>query len=84
MARAQELAVFGMQPFPHGLKLFTGDVAPQPKQLCAAPLPLALYAAVFIVVVAVFKMPLRVSGAASHRPNRQHTPTVTLFEIRMQ
>lgn len=66
MARAQELAGFGMQSFPHRLKLARGDVTAQPKQLCPATLPLALYTAVFIIVIAVLKMPLRIASAARH------------------
>jgi len=43
-----------------------------------------LYAAMFIVVVAVLQMPLCVASATRHGPYGQHSPTVTLFEIRMQ
>jgi hypothetical protein len=39
---------------------------------------------VFIVVVAVLQMPLCIASAAGHGPYRQHSPTVTLFEIGMQ
>jgi hypothetical protein len=47
-------------------------------------MPLTLNAAVLIVVVAVFKMPLGIPGTARHGSNRQHTQTLTLFEITMQ
>ena len=66
MARAQEFAAFGMPRFPHRLKLFAGDFAAQSKQFRTAALPLTLYAAVFIVVIAVFQMPLRIASAAGH------------------
>jgi len=39
---------------------------------------------VFIVVVAVFEMPLGIPGTARHGPYRQHDPTLTLFEFAMQ
>ena len=73
-----------MLPFPHRLELYATDIAAQAEQICAAPLPFALYEAVFIVVVAVFQMPLSVASAARHGPYGEHSPTVTLFEIRMQ
>jgi hypothetical protein len=47
-------------------------------------LPLALYAAVFIVVIAVFKMPLGIASTARHGSYRQHGLTLTLFEIPLQ
>jgi len=47
-------------------------------------LPLALYAAVFIVVIAVFEMPLGIPDTARHGPYRQHRLTLTLFEFRFQ
>jgi hypothetical protein len=39
---------------------------------------------VFIVVVAVFEMPLSITSTARHGPYRQHDPTLTLFEFAMQ
>jgi hypothetical protein len=39
---------------------------------------------VFVVVVAVFQMPLGVPSAVRHGSYRQHKPTLTLFEIAMQ
>ena len=84
MARAEELTGFRMQPFPHRLKLLWRHFAAQPKQLRAAAMPLALHAAMFIVVIAVFEMPLGIPSTARHGPYRQHSPTLTLFEFRMQ
>ena len=37
-----------------------------------------------IVVIAVFEMPLGISGTARHGSYRQHEPTLTLFEFAMQ
>jgi hypothetical protein len=39
---------------------------------------------VLIVVIAVFEMPLGIPGTARHGPYRQHSPTLTLFEFRLQ
>jgi transposase len=60
------------------------SVAAQPKQFCATSMPLALNAVVFVVVVAVFQMPLCIASAAGHGSYSQHIPTVALFEIRLQ
>ena len=56
----------------------------QPKQFCAAAPPFALYTAMFIVIVAVFQVPMCETSAARHGPNGEHMPTVALFEIRLQ
>ena len=47
-------------------------------------MPFALDATALIVVVAVFEMPLGIPNTARHGPYRQHDPTLTLFEFRMQ
>jgi len=47
-------------------------------------MPFALHTTLLIVIVAVFKMPLRIPGTARHGPDRQHTPKLTLFEVGMQ
>jgi hypothetical protein len=44
-------------------------------------LPFAANAALFIVIVVVFEMPLSVASAARHGSNRQHNQKLTLFEI---
>jgi hypothetical protein len=56
----------------------------QPQQLRALAMSLTLNTTAFIVVVAVFQMPLSISGTTRHGPQSQHNPTLTLFEIRMQ
>jgi hypothetical protein len=58
--------------------------AAQSEQLGATAIPFALNPAMLIVVVAVFEMPLGIPGTARHGPYRQHEPTLTLFEFRMQ
>jgi hypothetical protein len=47
-------------------------------------MPFTLHTTLLIVIVAVFKMPLRIPGTARHGPYRQHSPTLTLFEFAMQ
>src|SRR5260370_26721517 len=41
VTRAQEFTCFWMQPSPHRRKVFASHITAKPKQLCAAPLPLA-------------------------------------------
>jgi len=53
-------------------------------QLSATAMPFALHPAMLIVVIAVFEMPLGIPGTARHGPYRQHSPTLTLFEFRLQ
>jgi hypothetical protein len=47
-----------MQPLTYSFKLLLGYFSAQAKQLRAASMPFTLNAAVLIVIVAVFKMPL--------------------------
>jgi hypothetical protein len=47
-------------------------------------MPFTLDTTAFIVVIAVFQMPLSISRTTRHCPQSQHNPTLTLFEIRMQ
>ena len=82
--RAEELARFRIQPLPNCFEMLLCHFAPQAKQPRALAMPFPLNATVLIVVVAVFKMPLGIPGTTRHGPNRQHTQTLTLFEITMQ
>jgi hypothetical protein len=70
MTRSQELASFRVQALTDRLKLLPLHFAAKPEQLRATPLPLSLYAAVLVIIVAVFQMPLRVASAARHGPYR--------------
>ena len=82
--RPKELSGLRMQPLAYRFKLLPGYLSAQAEQLRAAAMPFALNAAVLIVVVAVFKMPLGVPSTARHGSDRQHVPTLSLFEMRMQ
>ena len=82
--RPKELSGLRMQPLADRFKLLPGHFSAQAEQLRAASMPFTLNAAVLIVVVAVFEMPLGIPGTARHGSYRQHNPTLTLFEFRMQ
>jgi hypothetical protein len=47
-------------------------------------MPFTLNTTAFIVIVAVFQMPLSISSTIRHGSQSQHNPTLTLFEIQMQ
>lgn len=82
--RPKELSGLRVQPFTNSFKLLLGYFSAQAEQLRPTSMPLTLNAAVLIVIVAVFKMPLGIPGAARHGSNRQHRQTLTLFEITKQ
>jgi hypothetical protein len=46
--------------------------------------PVALDTPILVVVVTLLKLALRVTLSAGHCTNRQHSPTLALFEIRDQ
>ena len=64
--------------------MLLGHIPVESEQFGTPAMPFALHRAVLVVVITVLKMPLRVSLAAGHGPNRQHSMTVELFEIRTQ
>jgi hypothetical protein len=73
-----------MQPLSNCFKLLPRHLSTQAQQLRALAMPFTLNTATFIVIVAVFQMPLSISSTTRHGPQSQHNPTLTLFEIRMQ
>ena len=54
------------------------------KQFSAAPMPLAFDSPTLVVIIALPEMALSVALTAGHGTNRQHGPTLALFEIRNQ
>jgi hypothetical protein len=73
-----------MQPLSDCFKLLPRYLSTQTQQLRALAMPFTLHTTGFIVVIAVFQMPLGISSTTRHGPQSQHNPTLTLFEIRMQ
>jgi hypothetical protein len=64
--RPKELAGLRVQPLTYSFKLLLGYFSAQAEQLRAASMPFTLNAAVLIVIVAVFKMPLGIPGTSRH------------------
>jgi hypothetical protein len=54
------------------------------EQFRAQAMPLTLHGALLVVVVAMLQVPLCIALTTCHGPNRQHSVTLELFEIRMQ
>jgi hypothetical protein len=82
--RPKEFLGLRVQPLADSFKLLLVYLSAQAKQFRSAAMPFPLNAAVLIVVIAMFEMPLSVLGTARHGSDRQHTPTLSLFEIRLQ
>ena len=84
VARTEEFSRLWMQPLSNCFKLLPRHFSTQPQQLRSLAMPFTLNTTAFIVVVAVFQMPLSISSTIRHGSQSQHNQTVTLFEIRMQ
>jgi hypothetical protein len=63
------------------LEILGRDLLLEPEQLSTASVPLALDVPILVVVVALLEMALRITLAVGHGTNRQHSPTLALFEI---
>jgi hypothetical protein len=64
--RPKELFGLRVQPLTYSFKLLVGYFPAQAEQLRPASMPLTLNAAVLIVIVAVFKMPLGIPSTSRH------------------
>jgi hypothetical protein len=68
----------------HGLKILGPNVALEPKQFSAASAPAAFDSPILVVGIVLPKVMLGAALTAGHGTNRQHSPTLALFEIRDQ
>jgi hypothetical protein len=68
----------------HCLEVFGRNLPFQPKQFSPPSIPLAFDCPILVVVIALLEMALRITLPAGHRTNRQHSPTLALFEVRDQ
>ena len=84
VAWPEEFACLRMQSFANGLELFPRYLAAQAEQFRSPAMPFTPDAALLIVVVAVFEMPLGISVTSRHGTNGQHNSTLALFEIGKQ
>jgi len=84
VALPEKLSRPRVETLTHGLEVFGGNLSFEPNQLSAASMPLALDGPILVLIVALLQMTLRVTLAAGHGSNRQHGPTLALFEIRDQ
>jgi hypothetical protein len=81
VALPEKLARSRIETPTHCLEAFGGNLAFEPKQFGAASVPLALDGTILVIIVALLEMPLGVTLSAGHCTNRQHSPTLALFEI---
>jgi hypothetical protein len=77
--RPEEFSYFRVQSFAYGFELLPRHLATQSEQFRCPAMPFTLDAAVLIVVVAVFEMPLGIPDTSRHGTNGQHKATLTLF-----
>ena len=84
MALPEEFSRLWVETLTHCLEILGGNLSFQPKQFSAASVPPAFDRPILVVVVALLEMALRVAFPAGHGTNRQHRPTLALFEIRNQ
>jgi hypothetical protein len=68
--RPKEFSGLRVQPLTYSFKLLLGYFSPRAEQLRPASMPLTLNAALLIVIVAVFEMPLSITGTSRHGSDR--------------
>jgi hypothetical protein len=84
MPRPKEFLGLWVQALADSFKLLLAYLSAQAKQLRPAAMPFPSNAAVLIVVIAVFEMTLSIPGTARQGSDREHNPTLSPFEIRLQ
>jgi hypothetical protein len=77
----EEFARFWVETLTHCLEIFGGSLSFETKQFSAASVPPAFDSPILVVVVVLLEMALCVAFTAGHGTNRQHVPTLALFEV---
>ena len=80
----EELSSLRVETLPYRLKIPGCNLSFKPEQFSAAAAPPAFDGPILVVVIALPKVTLGVALTAAHGTNRQHSPTLALFEIRNQ
>ena len=81
MALPQELSSLRIETLPYRLKILGCNLSFKAKQFSAAPMPLAFDSPTLVLIITLPEMALSVALTAGHGTNRQHSPTLALFEI---
>jgi hypothetical protein len=84
VALPEELSSLRVEPLAYRLKILGCNLSLKAKQVSAAAAPPTFDSPILVVVVTLPKVPLGIALTAGHGTNRQHSPTLTLFEIRDQ
>src|SRR5713101_8903060 len=77
----EELSSLWVEALTHCLEILGGNLSFETQQFSAASVPRAFDSPILVVIVALLEMALSVALTAGHGTNRQHTPTLALFEI---
>ena len=77
----EEFSRLWVETLTHCLEILGGNLSFETKQFSAASVPPAFDRPILVVVVALLEMALCVAFTAGHGTNRQHVPTLALFEI---
>jgi hypothetical protein len=80
----EEFSRLWVEALTHCVEILGGNLSFQTQQFSASSVPLAFDSPILVVVVALLEMALCVAFTAGHGTNRQHGPTLALFEIRGQ
>src|SRR5271166_3285579 len=80
----EEFSCLWVETLTHCLEILGGNLSFETKQFSAASAPSAFDSPILVVVIALPKVTLSVALTAGHGTNRQHSPTLALFEIRDQ
>ena len=84
VALPEELSCLRVETLTHCLEILGSNLSFEPEQFSAAAAPPAFDCPILVVVIALPKVTLGVALTATHGTNRQHSPTLALFEIRDQ
>lgn len=77
----REFSRLRVETLTHCLEILGGNLSFETQQFSAASVPLAIDSPILVVIVALLEMALCVAFTAGHGTNRQHGPTLALFEI---
>src|SRR6202030_4516799 len=84
VALPEELSSLRVETLPHRFKILGCTLSFKPKQFRTAAAPAAFDSPILVVIIALPEMALSVALTAGHGTNRQHSPTLALFEVWIQ
>jgi hypothetical protein len=79
---SEEFSRLRVKTLPYRLEILGCNLSFKPKQFSSPSVPPAFDRPILVVVVALLEMALCVAFTAGHGTNRQHMPSLALFEVR--